>query len=79
MDSRTYQAVVADNVRTAVESAGRSTNNLAESTGIPRVTLIRRLSGHSSFTVVELHQIATLLAVDPADFMKVPAAAAVPA
>lgn len=37
---------------------------LAEATGIPRSTLIRRLNAHSSFTVEELTRIAGHLGVD---------------
>ena len=71
MDSTTYQAAVALNVRAALEASGRSTLSVAEATGIPRATLLRRIAGHSSFTVVELASIAHLLGIEPTDLMQV--------
>lgn len=41
-----------------MDISGVSTKALAESTGIPRTTLIRRLTGNSPFTLEELDLIA---------------------
>lgn len=50
-------------VNLALESAGKSQLSASEQTGIPRTTLLRRLSGVSPFTVDELQRIADLLGV----------------
>ena len=41
----------------------------AETTGIPRATLLRRLSGHSPFQTTELAAIAALLGVNVSDIV----------
>ena len=50
-------------VAEAIESAGQTHLAVAEQTGIPRTTLLRRLTGTSPFTVSELERIAALLSV----------------
>lgn len=59
-----YSVLVAENVQVAMLSAGFSQASLAETTGIPRVTLIRRLQGVTAFTVAELDAIAKALSID---------------
>lgn len=55
-----YSARVASRVTTAMEVGGWSEKAMAEATGIPRVTLRRRLSG-AAFNVAELAAIASAL------------------
>lgn len=57
-----YSARVASRVAAAMESGGWSEKALAETTGIPRVTLRRRLAG-AAFNVAELAAIAAALEV----------------
>lgn len=57
MASPTTQ-MVATRVTGLMDSSGVSTKALAESTGIPRTTLVRRLTGNSAFTLEELDLIA---------------------
>lgn len=54
---------VAATVRRLMEARGVSQVALAEATGIPRVTLIRRLNGQAAFSVEELGAIAVHLDV----------------
>lgn len=56
-----------------MDSASVSTKALAEATGIPRTTLVRRLTGNSSFTVEELELIAQHFGSSAADLMVVAA------
>lgn len=48
-------------VQAALDFAGRTPLAVSEQTGIPRTTLLRRLTGTSPFTVGELALIATFL------------------
>ncbi len=64
---------VAEAVREAVAARGISQIALSEATGIPRVTLIRRLNGHSPFTIAELAAIAEHLGVTVSDLVAVAA------
>lgn len=50
-------------VTAAMEAAGASQLAMSEATGIPRTTLLRRLSGSSPFTIAELERIADHLQV----------------
>lgn len=63
-----YSARVAAKVAAAMESGGWSEKALAEATGIPRVTLRRRLAG-AAFNVAELASIAATLDVAIADLV----------
>ena len=56
-------------VRQAMADQQLSQVALAEATGIPRVTLIRRLNGQAPFTVTELAAVAAELGMTPADFL----------
>jgi Na+/phosphate symporter len=73
--NETFPQVVAANVGTAIRAAGESVKGVAESTGIARVTLIRRLSGVTPFTVAEIAAIANHLHVTPAQLINGKAAA----
>lgn len=64
-----YTQAVAEAVQAAMADRKFTQAGLAEATGIPRVTLIRRLRGHVPFTVRELHDIATALDTPVADLM----------
>jgi transcriptional regulator with XRE-family HTH domain len=68
--STTATSAVAAKVRATMTAKGVSQVSLAEATGIPRVTLIRRLNGHASFTIEELAAIATHLGVDVASLLE---------
>lgn len=58
MDTTTHRVALA--VAQAMEAGGWSEKALAEATGIPRVTLRRRLAG-AAFTTAELDAIAKTL------------------
>ncbi len=55
-------------VAEAMGSAKVSQRAMAAATGIPLVTLNRRLNGHTAFTVVELAAIADVLNVSIVEF-----------
>lgn len=65
---------VAKNVTAAIDSAGQTQVSISEATGIPRTTLIRRLAGHSPFTIAELGRIAEVLDVEVDDLLRKTAA-----
>ncbi len=65
----TLTPIVADRVVTAMESKGATRLGISEATGIPRTTLLRRLSGASPFTVAELDAIARALNMPVRDFL----------
>lgn len=50
-------------VTEALKNSGKSQLSLSDESGIPRTTLLRRLSGASPFTVAELQRIADVLGV----------------
>lgn len=50
--------LVADKISEEMGTRGVSVKQLADATGISRMTLTRRLTGHSSFTIAELAAIA---------------------
>ena len=70
MDSMKYSAIVAKRVDKALSSAKFSVSEASEKSGIPRVTLTRRLRypASSPFTVRELHQIAEAIGCDVSEF-----------
>lgn len=53
----------ASRVQSALDAAGRTPLAVSEQTGIPRTTLLRRLTGTSPFTIAELDLISVLLDV----------------
>lgn len=63
----TFAGDVARNVVAAMESRGKTNLGISEATGIPRTTLLRRLGGHSAFTVAELDAVAEALEMDVRD------------
>lgn len=70
MDNPTStQTLTAQKVAAAVDAAGISLLGLANQTGIPRTTLHRRMTGHSSFYMEELHTIAKALSVPVTEFV----------
>lgn len=64
----TYPQRVALNVAEAMQAGGWSEKRLADETGIPRVTLRRRLAG-AAFNVAELAAIAAALGTTVADLI----------
>lgn len=68
MDSLT--PLVAGRVLAAMEAQGATRLGISESTGIPRTTLLRRLSGASPFTIAELEAIAKCLGVPVHTFIQ---------
>lgn len=70
MDSMKYSATVARRVGKALSRARFSISEASEKSGIPRVTLTRRLKypASSPFTVRELHQISEVVGCDVSDF-----------
>lgn len=54
---------LAATVAASIKAANLSQRAVAEATGIPLVTLSRRLTGHSGFTVPEVAAIADALGV----------------
>jgi hypothetical protein len=63
--SQHLTGTIAENVRQAISAAGKNTNRVALSTGIPLATLQRRLKGieTQSFKVNELELIANDLGI----------------
>lgn len=53
----------ATRVQAALDAAGRTPLAVSEQTGIPRTTLLRRLTGTSPFTIAELDLISGNLGV----------------
>lgn len=65
MDSTTYAAEVADNIRRAIAAHGESIADVAYKSGIPTTTMHRRLAsnGGSPFSIREIKAIANTLDV----------------
>jgi len=63
MDSNTYSESVARNAATAIKASGSSLAAIAETSGIPRSTLERKLRGVGSLTVREVKALADALGV----------------
>jgi hypothetical protein len=74
MDTSPYPQLVAEAVKQAMADANQSELSLSEASGIPRVTLRRRLLA-GNFTVSELSAIARVLGTTVADLIE-PASAA---
>lgn len=60
--------LVAKLVTSAMESAGLNKDQLADASGIARVTLRRRLKGNG-WKIEELEQVAAVLGAEVADFV----------
>lgn len=56
-------------VAEAIKASGRSQRDVSSATGIPLVTLSRRLTGAYPFTVLEFATIAELLGTTATDLM----------
>ena len=54
-----------DRVREAIEAAGMSLNQAAANSGIPRVTLLRRLGRGGDFTLREIDALGRALDIPP--------------
>ncbi len=61
--------LVAERVAQAMEDQGVTQLGLSRSTGIPRVTLIRRLKGQAPFTLDELEAVAAELGIAMSDLV----------
>lgn len=70
MEMLTPTEQVASAVREAMTRQGVTGVALAEATGIPHVTLSRRLRGHTPFTIAELAPIAEHLGVTLSDLVE---------
>lgn len=68
-DARAIDAEVVGLVKTAIENRAVPLQRLADTSGIPRTTLKRKLAGFSSFTVVDLILIAQALEVPNDQFI----------
>lgn len=60
---------IAGVVSQALEVRGLTVVALSDATGIPRTTLIRRLSGRSPFTVNELGEVADALGMTSTEIL----------
>lgn len=59
-------------VKAAIEADGKSQRQISELTGIPLVTLNRRLTGRAAFLTTELAEIARVLDISVVDlFLRV--------
>lgn len=63
MAHKTPEEVDGERVREAIRSAGLSDRQAAERSGIPPVTLNRKLRGHAAFNSTELRKLAHVLGV----------------
>lgn len=63
MDPRT---ATARKVASAIEAAKLTRQQVSDLTGIPKTTLLRKLRGHSSFTICEIASVAKAVGVKPA-------------
>jgi predicted transcriptional regulator len=61
---------VAERVDSEIKSRGVTVVWLCQDTGIPRATMLRRLSGHTAFNINELERIAASLRVTVADLVQ---------
>lgn len=66
---RTFAEYVGDRIWAAIIEDGRSTQQIAESAGINRETLRRRVRQGKPFTTVELGQLAAALGLHPAELI----------
>lgn len=69
MGSREVRAEVAERVKSAMKSQGRSQLSLSLEVGIPNTTLARKLAGHIDFTVSEVFAIAQALHLPGSDLL----------
>ena len=69
MGSSEIRTNVAERVRSALKTQGRSQLSLSLEIGIPNTTLGRKLAGHIDFTVSEVFAIARALSVPASDLL----------
>lgn len=69
METPTYSAALAAEVRAALGRAGLRQSHLATATGISRAVLSRKLSGRQAISADELLVIAEALGVKASDLM----------
>lgn len=60
---------LSEQVNRTITQHGMNRSQISEASGIPRATLIRKLQGHSDFTVRELGSIAKALGLTIADLI----------
>ncbi len=65
----TVNVEIADAVKAAMKRSGFTYRKLSDVTGIPLVTLNRRLNGHRSFQAEELVTIADALGICASEFL----------
>jgi hypothetical protein len=70
MSTRSLTQRVAEKVAEAIEAANETPTGVAKVTGIHRSTLLRRLTGNSPFTTIELELLADHFGTEPADFLR---------
>ena len=68
MNTDRITKALAQVVSAAIKADGQTQRKIAEATGIPLVTLNRRLTGQSAFNVVELASIAKVLDLSIVEF-----------
>jgi transcriptional regulator with XRE-family HTH domain len=70
MDPRTATATAtANNVVAAIEASGLTRQQVADLSGIPKTTLLRKLHGHASFTLDEIDRLARALGTTSANLI----------
>lgn len=79
MDTTNLDKEIGARVADARDKNGATNAGLAESTGIPRTTLIRSLNGDRPFRVSELARLGNVLGVPYAEFLTAPQPEPVPA
>lgn len=70
MNTAAISGTVAANCRAEAARHGKTGQDIADGTGIHRVTLSRRLNGHSPFTIDQLVAIAEFLRVPLATLLQ---------
>lgn len=65
--AQTASADLAEVIVEAMKADGQSQRSMSTATGIPLVTLNRRLTGRSAFTVIEVAAIAQVLDISVVD------------
>ncbi|MCL2802986.1 MAG: helix-turn-helix domain-containing protein [Micrococcales bacterium] len=71
LDAPALRAVIAGKTRDALRASGLSRRQVAEKTGIPCVTLSRKLAGHSDFGISELWRVADAIGAHVSDLVAV--------
>lgn len=70
MVTKTPTAIIAGRVEAARRRANVTPHALAITAGIPRTTLIRKLDGHTDFTIPELIRISEHLGAKCSDLLR---------